>query len=210
MPYINIKVTNEPETTPAHKAELIKGATDLVVRVLGKNPNSVFVVIDEVEHCDWGAGGVPVDVHRSQQSNEEITTASTNDAVNTSGATGIALQGYDPVSFFTAGEPTLGDPSIQARYEGGIYLFATEKNQELFKSNPAKYAPQYGGYCAFGVSLNALFPVDVGTAQVRDGKLFLNFSPKVSKIFNDDIEENLVKAEKHWPHLIGKDSRDRK
>lgn len=66
MPYVNIKITREGGTTPEQKAELIKGATDLLVRVLDKSPATTFVVIDEVEMEDWGVGGVPVEDYRKQ------------------------------------------------------------------------------------------------------------------------------------------------
>ncbi len=66
MPYVNIKITREGDTTPAQKAELIKGATDLLVRVLGKSPATTVVVIDEVEMENWGIGGLPVEDYRKQ------------------------------------------------------------------------------------------------------------------------------------------------
>ncbi|MEM9617493.1 MAG: 4-oxalocrotonate tautomerase family protein [Pseudomonadota bacterium] len=66
MPYVNIKITREGGTTPEQKAELIKGATDLLVRVLDKSPATTFVVIDEVEMEDWGVGGLPVEDYRKQ------------------------------------------------------------------------------------------------------------------------------------------------
>lgn len=68
MPYINIKITREGGTTADQKAELIKGATDLLVRVLDKSPATTFVVIDEVEMEDWGVGGLPVADYRRQVS----------------------------------------------------------------------------------------------------------------------------------------------
>ena len=67
MPYVNIKITREGGVTPEQKAELIKGTTDLLVRVLDKNPATTFVVIDEVELEDWGVGGLPVEDYRRQQ-----------------------------------------------------------------------------------------------------------------------------------------------
>ena len=68
MPYVNIKITREGGTTPAQKAELIKGTTDLLVRVLDKSPATTFVVINEVDMEDWGVGGLPVEEFRQQQS----------------------------------------------------------------------------------------------------------------------------------------------
>lgn len=67
MPYVNIRITREPETTPELKAEVIKGVTDVLVNVLGKNPETTFIVIDEVEPENWGIGGVPTPVWRSRK-----------------------------------------------------------------------------------------------------------------------------------------------
>ncbi|NOX82867.1 MAG: 4-oxalocrotonate tautomerase family protein [Alphaproteobacteria bacterium] len=66
MPYVNIKITREGGVTPAQKAELIKGTTDLLQRVLDKSPATTFVVIDEVELENWGVGGLPVEDYRRQ------------------------------------------------------------------------------------------------------------------------------------------------
>ena len=74
----------------------------------------------------------------------------------------------------------------------------------LFLANPEKYAPQYGGYCAYGVSVEALAPVDISTWQVRDGKLYLNFSDEYLEKFNADFDGNVVKAERKWPGLVKK------
>ncbi|HMB71717.1 MAG TPA: YHS domain-containing (seleno)protein, partial [bacterium] len=101
------------------------------------------------------------------------TLSSAGEPVNTAGASGIALGGYDPVAFFTGGKPVHGSPSITAEHRGATYLFASEENRQLFQESPERYAPQYGGYCAYGVSVGALFPVDVSTWQVRNGKLYL-------------------------------------
>lgn len=124
--------------------------------------------------------------------------------VNVSGASGIALNGYDPVAFFTVKKPTHGDPGIQAKHEGATYLFSSKKNKAMFESNPSKYAPQYGGYCAFGASVGALFPVDISTWQVKNGKLYLNLNGAIVKMFNKDFDANIAKAEKNWPMLTKK------
>src|SRR5215469_9603198 len=88
--------------------------------------------------------------------------------VNVSGASKVALDGYDPVAFFIESKPVNGSPSITAEHRGATYFFATADHRKLFKENPDKYAPQYGGFCAFGVAEGALFPVDINTWQVRD------------------------------------------
>lgn len=123
------------------------------------------------------------------------------DLVNVSGASQTALNGYDPVSFFTEGKPVNGSPFVNAEYQGATYYFASEEHQKMFLAAPEKYAPQFGGYCAFGVGLGKLFPVDINTAQICNGKLYLNLNAEILKKFNADRDANLVKAEKNWPTL---------
>jgi len=129
------------------------------------------------------------------------------DLVNVAGASRVAIDGFDPVAFFTDSKPVNGSPFISAVYQGATYYFASEEHKTLFASNPGKYAPQYGGYCAFGVGLDALFPVDISTWQIRDGKLYLNLNPDILTKFNADFAGNLAKAEKNWPGLVRKNGR---
>ena len=110
------------------------------------------------------------------------------DLVNVSGASKIAINGYDPVAFFTDSRPVNGSPSITATYQGATYFFATEDHKKLFEQNPRQYVPEYGGFCAYGVALGALFPVDISTWQVRNGKLYLNLNPEILKKFNADFQ----------------------
>jgi len=129
------------------------------------------------------------------------------DLVNVAGASKIAVNGFDPVAFFTDSRPESGSPSISATYQGAVYFFATEEHKKLFVQNPDKYAPQYGGFCAFGVAVDALFPVDISTWQVRDGKLYLNLNADVLKKFNADLPGYVVKADKNWPGLVAKNGK---
>lgn len=129
------------------------------------------------------------------------------DLVNVSGASKAAVNGYDTVAFFTDSKPVNGSPFISAEYKGATYFFATEDHKKLFTANPAKYAPQFGGYCAFGVAIDKLFPVDISTWQVRDGKLYLNLNPDILKKFNEDAAGNVAKADKNWPGLVKKNAK---
>ncbi len=124
--------------------------------------------------------------------------------VNTAGASGIALDGYDPTAFFTEKRPIHGNPAVSASYRGATYLFASKENKALFEANPELYVPQFGGYCAFGVSRGGLAPVDVDTWQIRDGKLYLNLNPTILEMFNKDFASCVAKAEKKWPDLVQK------
>lgn len=127
--------------------------------------------------------------------------------MNVAGASGIALSGYDPVAFFTEHKPVNGDPGITAKHDGATYLFVNKSNRRLFNRNKEKYAPQYGGFCAFGASVNALFPVDMSTWQIRNGKLYLNLNQEILKAFNKDFNGAIAKANKNWPKLEKKYSK---
>ena len=117
---------------------------------------------------------------------------------------GVAIQGYDPVAFFTDSKPVKGDPKFVSKRDGAIYFFASKEHKELFVKDPAKYAPVFGGYCAYGVSRNKLVEIDVDAFQIVDGKLLLQYSKGVRDDFNKDKPGNLAKAEKYWPALVEK------
>ncbi len=110
------------------------------------------------------------DVWSTEEAVEKIAKARGN-LVNVSGASGIGLAGFDPVSFFRSESPLNGSPTIRAEHAGATYLFASERSREMFLADPDRFAPQYGGFCSYGVSIDILLPVDISTAQVRNGKL---------------------------------------
>tara|TARA_R110002096_G_scaffold116864_1_gene253306 strand:- start:4334 stop:4774 length:441 start_codon:yes stop_codon:yes gene_type:complete len=130
-----------------------------------------------------------------------VGAAVAEENINVSGKSGIAVNGYDVVSFFSEDQPAHGDPGISATHQGAKYIFSNQENKSQFESDPGKYAPQFGGYCAYGVSVDALFPVDVSTATIRDGKLYLNLNTQVLDLFKKDLEGNISKAEKQWVKL---------
>jgi YHS domain-containing protein len=134
-------------------------------------------------------------------------TAFAGNLVNVSGASNIAVNGYDTVAFFTEEKPVHGSPSITAEHQGATYLFSSEENKAKFEKSPEKYAPQFGGFCAYGASVGALFPIDIDTFQIIDGKLYLNLNPEIVKVFNKDQADNLAKAKKAWPELEKKNSK---
>ena len=118
--------------------------------------------------------------------------------------TGVAIQGYDPVAFFTDHKPVRGDAKFVSKRDGAIYLFASKEHKELFNADPAKYEPVFGGYCAYGVSRNKLVEIDVDAFQIVEGKLLLQYSKGVRDDFNKDTKGNLVKADVNWPGLVEK------
>ena len=134
-------------------------------------------------------------------------SAFAGDLVNVSGASNAAVSGFDTVAFFTDSKPVNGSPFISAEYQGATYFFASEEHKALFTADPAHYVPQFGGFCAFGVGLDKLFPVDINTWQVRNDKLYLNLNPAILEKFNADFNGNTAKADKNWPGLVKKNAK---
>ena len=116
-------------------------------------------------------------------------------------AKGIGLRGHDPVAYFTVGAPTPGNPEYSASHGGVKYLFASKTNLETFKKNPAKYAPQYGGFCAMGVANGVKLDGMPNVWRIHDGKLYLNVGPTVMKVWSSDIQKYDGFAVKNWPDI---------
>lgn len=110
----------------------------------------------------------------------------------------VAIHGYDPVSYFTEGKATKGKEMYSATYEGAIYKFSSKSNRDQFKSNPDKYAPQFGGYCAMGVVLNQKLDVDPNAWYIADNKLYLNLNKTVQKKWMEDVSGNIDTADRTW------------
>ncbi|MEK7729084.1 MAG: YHS domain-containing (seleno)protein [candidate division KSB1 bacterium] len=129
------------------------------------------------------------------------------DLVNADANSKTGLQGYDPVAFHTVGKATKGNPAIAAEYHGFKYLFASEENKAAFAQQPEKYLPLYGGYCAFGVSIGQLFPVEIDTWEIVNGRLVLQYSQDIKSEFAKSKEANFRKAESNWPKLVKSNSK---
>lgn len=119
-------------------------------------------------------------------------------------ATGVVIRGYDPVAYFTAGRPVPGRSDIYVEYGGGKYLFATPENRDAFNANPSAYVPQYGGYCAFGVSMPKKFDIDPASWRIVDNKLYLNLNPMILEKWSADALGYIQKAEENWPQIRAK------
>ncbi|MCW5745032.1 MAG: YHS domain-containing protein [Alphaproteobacteria bacterium] len=119
-------------------------------------------------------------------------------------AQGVMIHGYDPVAYFTSGQPTKGTTAYSAPHNGGRYLFASAANRDAFVKEPAKYAPQYGGYCAMGTALGKKFDGDPTQWKIVDGKLYLNLNADVAKAWNRDVPGNITKANGNWPRIRDK------
>jgi len=117
---------------------------------------------------------------------------------------GVILSGYDTVSYFTQNKAVEGYAGISAVYDGAIYHFSSEANRDLFKANPAKYAPQYGGFCAYGAAISRKFPIDPTVFAIVDNKLYVNNSAAVSETWTEDRDEYITDADKAWLKIKSK------
>lgn len=114
---------------------------------------------------------------------------------------GIAIQGYDPVAYFTVSKPTPGDKTIQSNYGGATYYFATQENKAAFAKNPEQYIPQYGGFCAFGMSEGYEAPIKPEAFTIVEDKLYLNYNLKVREDWSKNKEARIVKATVNWGEI---------
>jgi YHS domain-containing protein len=117
---------------------------------------------------------------------------------------GIAVRGYDVVAYFTLGKPTPGKAEFSHAWKGATWRFANAAHRDAFKAEPAKYAPQYGGYCAYGVSQGVAVPVDPTAWRIVEGKLYLNFNASVQTKWAQDIPGYVGTADKNWPAVLKK------
>ncbi len=115
---------------------------------------------------------------------------------------GVAVGGYDPVAYFTDHKPVPGKADITYSWKGATWQFASARNRDAFKASPAKYAPQYGGYCAYAVAQGATAKGDPKSWTVVDGKLYLNLSPSVQKLWKKNIPGYIKAADKNWPGVL--------
>jgi YHS domain-containing protein len=129
--------------------------------------------------------------------------AGNKNLVNTD-KSGVALQGYDPVAYFTDNQPVRGLPQYQSQYNGATYYFASAEHKVAFDKDPAHYAPQFGGYCAWAVSQGHTAKISVDAFQVVDNRLLLQYDKSIRDKFNKDTRGNLTKADQNWPSLVEK------
>ena len=115
---------------------------------------------------------------------------------------GVIIEGYDPVAYFTDNKPVKGSEQFMADYEGAHYWFSSAEHAELFKKEPKKYAPQYGAFCGYAVSIGKLRPVDPTIFQIEDGRLILQHTQEAYRLFNKELKENTEKADKNWPGIV--------
>ena len=112
---------------------------------------------------------------------------------------GVAIDGYDPVAYLQENKAAKGNAEFTNRFKGSVFHFKSAANRDAFAANPEKFAPQYDGYCAFGVSRGYKAATLPDAFTVVDGKLYLNFNDEVKAMWTKDMPGYIGKADKNWP-----------
>ena len=130
-----------------------------------------------------------------------MATKASADVINQTTFGGLAIDGYDTVAYFTEGRPVEGDRAYESEWKDATWRFASAANKALFDADPEKYAPQYGGYCAFAVANDTTASIEPDLWDIVDGKLYLNYSDSVQKKWRADIPGMIAAANQNWPEI---------
>ncbi len=114
---------------------------------------------------------------------------------------GKAINGYDPVAYFMEGKPVEGESEFSLDWNGARWLFTNAENRDQFRATPERYAPQYGGYCAWAVSQGYTAPTDPEAWKIVGGKLYLNYSKSVQTRWSRNIDQNITAGDTNWPGI---------
>lgn len=114
----------------------------------------------------------------------------------------LAIRGYDPVAYFTERKAVKGSRDFGHDWQGATWRFATAENRDIFAADPERYAPQYGGYCAWAVSQDYTASTDPDAFTLVGGKLYLNYNAKVMKQWLEDRDGNIESADRNWPAVL--------
>lgn len=115
---------------------------------------------------------------------------------------GPAISGFDPVAYFTQSKPIQGLAEHSAEHNGATWNFSSADNLALFKGDPDKYAPQYGGYCAYAVSKGSTAPIDPQAWSIVDDKLYLNYNKSIQDRWSVDIPKSIAAGDANWPKVL--------
>lgn len=117
---------------------------------------------------------------------------------------GLAIRGYDAVSYFSDGGPVTGSTAFEYRWNGAIWRFASANARDRFAADPAAFAPQFGGYCAWAVSQNYIAPGDPKVWRIVDGRLYLNYNLRAKELWEADLSASIERGEENWPTVLEK------
>ncbi len=115
-----------------------------------------------------------------------------------------AIRGYDTVAYFTKGEAIEGKKQFSTQYKGATWLFESQAHLDLFIASPEKYAPQYGGYCAYAVAQNTTASIKPELFTIHEGKLYLNYNKSINDKWTNSRDDFIEQANKNWPKILNK------
>ncbi len=130
-----------------------------------------------------------------------VTAALAVEPINTKGRDRLAARGYDVVAYFQ-GEARRGSDAVSHRWMDATWRFSSAANRDLFAADPERYAPRFGGYCAWAVSRGYTADVDPEAWTVYENKLYLNYSKSVRTRWSEDVPGNVARGEENWPRLL--------
>lgn len=122
--------------------------------------------------------------------------------INADPRTHVAIEGADVVAYFEQGESVKGSPEHTVTHNGAVWRFSTEAHRDAFAADPERFVPQYGGYCAWAVGNNYTAEIDPDAWRIVDGRLYLNYSPKIQRRWESDRDALIKAADQNWPGLI--------
>jgi hypothetical protein len=116
----------------------------------------------------------------------------------------LALRGYDAVAYWSDGKPTAGSAAFEYRWKNAVWRFATAEHRDQFAKEPERYAPEFGGYCAYAVSRGYTADGDPSVWRIVDGRLYLNYSTEAKRLWEQDVPGNIMKGRQNWPGVLAK------
>jgi YHS domain-containing protein len=131
-----------------------------------------------------------------------VPSLAAEDPVYTGLLSNVAVGGYDPVSYFSPGGPVKGSADFTLTYKGAEWRFASAGNRDAFRQDPERYAPQYGGYCAWAVAQGSTAKGDPENWKIVNGKLYLNYNSDIQKRWEQSIPENIQAGDRNWPRVL--------
>jgi len=131
-----------------------------------------------------------------------FSTVHAEDRIYTGLFSNTALDGYDPVAYFTLGRPMKGKKRFQLEHQGANWYFSSEEHRRLFQADPEKYAPRYGGYRAWAVAHGTTARGDPRQWTIRQGRLYLNYNAKIQKDWLADPQRWIREADNNWPAVL--------
>lgn len=122
--------------------------------------------------------------------------------VNKTPQSGIAIRGYDTVAYFTQGEAVKGKRRYSHEWQGARWLFSNAENRDAFAAEPARFAPQFGGHCAWWMTQGKANRIDPEAFTLHEGRLYLFYSKAYKEIYDGDLPGHIARAEQNWPHVV--------